>query len=149
MCRVLIMGLPGAGKTTLAQSVVTKLGLALRSVTWLNADEIRKHYQDWDFSKEGRIRQSVRMRRLADNSTSDFVICDFVAPLQLQREVFEADLTIWVDTISAGRFEDTNKTFVPPHDYDLRVTEQDADKWSRIVVQMLLSYERDKQAQHS
>ena len=114
------MGLPGAGKTTLARALQIRLNCA-----WFNADEIRARYNDWDFSLEGRIRQSQRMRILADDSNSDYVIADFVAPLVKMRTVYNADYTIWMDTISAGRFEDTNQVFEPPKTYDLRITNFD------------------------
>jgi hypothetical protein len=102
-------------------------------VDWFNADEIRKQYNDWDFSREGRIRQSVRMFDFAVRCSGDFVICDFVAPLVEMRNNFKADWTIWMDTIDAGRFEDTNRVFVPPEQYDFRVTEQNAEKWAEFV----------------
>jgi adenylylsulfate kinase len=120
MKRILIMGLPGAGKTTLARALQARLNCA-----WFNADEIRAKYNDWDFSTEGRIRQSQRMRILADDSNSDYVIADFVAPLAKMRTVYDADYTIWMDTISAGRFEDTNQVFEPPETYDLKITDFD------------------------
>jgi adenylylsulfate kinase len=116
MKRILIMGLPGAGKTTLAQALADKI-----NAMWFNADNVRKQYNDWDFSHEGRIRQSHRMRDLADNSHAKFVICDFVAPLAEMRTVYDADYTIWMDTIIEGRFKDTNLVFEPPEKYDLRI----------------------------
>jgi adenylylsulfate kinase len=137
--RILIMGLPGAGKTTLAKELRQKFWEEGRTVSWLNADKIRKIYNDWDFSTEGRIRQSQRMRELANNSTNNFVICDFVAPLAEQRDNFEADWTIWVDTILESRFEDTNKAFVPPTVYNFHVTEQDAEKWSEFICRSILN----------
>ena len=128
--RILIMGLPGSGKTYLATYLKQILESYQHSVQWFNADEIRKQFDDWDFSVEGRIRQSVRMRQLADASSADFIICDFVAPLPQMRDNYQAHWTIWVDTIQEGRFEDTNKAFIAPEDYDFRVTEKDAASWS-------------------
>jgi len=126
--RILVMGLPGAGKTTLAQQIVDHLQAEKKRVGWLNADEVRKKYNDWDFSHEGRIRQSNRMRELADAMTDmDFVICDFVAPLVEMRNNFKADWTIWVDTIRESRYADTNAMFVEPEIYDFRVTVQKAE----------------------
>ena len=116
--RILIMGLPGAGKTYLAQHIVDHLQAEKKKVGWLNADDVRKKYNDWDFSTEGRVRQSLRMFQFAIECTGEFVICDFVAPLVEMRNNFKADWTIWVDTIDQGRFEDTNKAFVPPEQYD-------------------------------
>jgi len=138
MKRILIMGLPGAGKTYLAQHVLEHLQNNRKTVMWLNADDVRKKYNDWDFSHEGRIRQSLRMRELADSYDVDFVICDFVAPLVEMRNNFKADWTIWVDTIDQGRFEDTNKVFVAPEQYDFRITEQESEKWGEFIAAHIL-----------
>jgi len=114
------MGLPGAGKTTLAQALQARLNCA-----WLNADVIRKKYNDWDFSVEGRVRQSQRMREQADLVSSNYVIADFIAPLKQMRDIYAADYVIWMDTVTEGRFEDTNRVFEPPEMYDLRITDFD------------------------
>jgi len=116
MKRILIMGLPGAGKTTLAIALANKI-----NAVWFNADDVRKQCNDWDFSHEGRIRQSHRMRNLADDSHAKFVICDFVAPLAEMRTVYDADYTIWMDTITESRFADTNQVFDPPENCDIRI----------------------------
>jgi energy-coupling factor transporter ATP-binding protein EcfA2 len=147
--RILIMGLPGSGKTTLADALkryleqhspYTNLNAEMlpitgldAQVTWFNADDIRRKYNDWDFSNDGRIRQSLRMFQFSMEAGGDYVICDFVAPLVEMRNNFKADWTIWVDTIDAGRFEDTNKMFVPPEVYDFRIIEQDAEKWAEFI----------------
>ena len=132
--RILIMGLPGAGKTTLAQWIVDYLQREGKRIGWLNADDVRKKYNDWDFSEAGRIRQSKRMRDLADSMTDmDYVICDFVAPLAEMRHNFKADWTIWVDTIREGRYADTNAMFVEPDVYDFRITEQRAEWWGEFI----------------
>ena len=138
--RILIMGLPGAGKTYLAQHILEHLQASNKKVGWLNADDVRKKYNDWDFTPNGRIRQSLRMRELADSMTDmDYVICDFVAPLEDMRNNFKADWTIWVDTISEGRFADTNAMFQEPEHYDFRITEQCAEKWSEFVAIHILN----------
>lgn len=137
------MGLPGAGKTFLAEKLKIKLESYSKTVGWLNADEVRRYYDDWDFSREGRIRQSLRMRDLADESNTDYCIVDFVAPLVEMRDNFKADWTIWVDTIKEGRYEDTNKIFVQPEHYDFRVTEQDADKWAEFIAEHIVDERRD------
>jgi adenylylsulfate kinase len=135
--RILIMGLPGAGKTTLATVLAKKL-----DAIQFNADDVRRHYDDWDFSYEGRIRQSKRMRDLADESNDRFVICDFVAPLVEMRNNFKADWTIWVDTIRKGRYADTNAMFQEPEYYDFRVTEQDANKWADFIADHIIDNRR-------
>jgi len=125
--KILIMGLPGAGKTYLARRLVPYL-----KAHWLNNDEVRKEANDWDFSSEGRVRQSKRMKALAQKALNEGknVIADFVCPTPKTREDFNADIVIWVDTIKKGRFEDTNKMFVKPNKFDFRVTEKNATKWS-------------------
>ena len=154
--RILIMGLPGAGKTYFAERLKTYLeqhsdlyhtdaeniSASRAQVKWINADDVRKKYNDWDFSHEGRIRQSLRMRELADSFLNDFVIVDFVAPLPEMRNNFKADWTIWIDTIEKGRFEDTNKVFTPPEVYDFRITEQAAEKWAEFVSSHILENRR-------
>jgi hypothetical protein len=163
MSKILIMGLPGSGKTFLAtalkkyledngtannmslsNAMTTDFQLAPYRVTvdWFNADEIRKRFNDWDFSHDGRIRQSLRMAEFALKASGDFVIADFVAPLVEMRNNFKADWTVWVDTIDQGRFDDTNKAFVPPTVYDFRVTEQNADKWAEFIGDHILENRR-------
>jgi adenylylsulfate kinase len=132
--RILIMGLPGAGKTTLALNLFAMLS---PDVLWLNADEIRQKFNDWDFSEEGRIRQSQRMREIADVSNRDYIIADFVCPLPEMRSIYSADYTVWVDTIHSSIYEDTNRVFEPPEYYDLHVTTQDAGTWSKIIYEQI------------
>ena len=135
--KILIMGLPGSGKTTLALHLVALLNNIGETVLHLNADLIRSQFDDWDFSKEGRIRQSNRMRELADNSTCKYVIADFVAPIQEMRQNFEPNFTIWVDTIKESRYADTNAIFEKPNIYNFRVIEQDADKWANKIFDLI------------
>ncbi|HIF61479.1 MAG TPA: adenylyl-sulfate kinase [Candidatus Pelagibacter sp.] len=128
---ILIMGLPGAGKTTLANELA-KLITCKR----LNADEIRKAANDWDFSEEGRTRQSKRMAEsaLKIKNEGNNVIADFICPTPEARELFPADYIVWVDTIKEGRFEDTNRMFIKPEKFNFYVTTQDAKMWaSRIA----------------
>ena len=136
------MGLPGAGKTTLAAKLLEFLTNNHKTVTWFNADEIRKEYDDWDFSETGRIRQSKRMYDLSTNVETDYVIADFIAPLVEMRNNYKADWTVWVDTIREGRYADTNKMFVEPEVYDFRINEQDSDKWSDFIGQHILDNRR-------
>ena len=124
---ILIMGLPGSGKTTLASELVPLL-----KAKWLNADEVRKEANDWDFSAEGRTRQAKRMWTKAQEykNQGDHVVADFVCPTPAARALFPADFIIWVDTIKEGRFDDTNKMFVKPKKYNFHVTTQDAKNWA-------------------
>lgn len=118
--RILVMGLPGSGKSTLAKVVAEKL-----DAVYLNADDVRKQYNDWDFSDEGRYRQAKRMADLAwvAEGYDKHVVADFVCPTEEARKRFCADFTIFMDTIDAGRFEDTNKIFERPGYSDVHVTQ--------------------------
>ena len=131
---ILIMGLPGSGKTTLAN----ELG-SLLNAKRLNADEVRKNANDWDFSEEGRKRQAKRMADLAIQLSEEgnFVVADFICPTPEARSLFPADFVIWVDTIKKGRFDDTNKMFVKPDKYDFHVTTQDAKNWAPKILKEL------------
>ena len=121
------MGLPGAGKTTLADELAPKL-----NAKRLNADEVRKAANDWDFSEEGRKRQAKRMADFALElkNKGNYVVADFICPTPEARKLFPADFVIWVDTIKEGRFEDTNQMFVKPEKFDFHVTTQNAKVWT-------------------
>ena len=128
---ILIMGLPGSGKTTLGDELAPLL-----NAKRLNADEVRKEANDWDFSKEGRKRQAKRMADFALRlkEEGNFVVADFVCPTPEARALFPADFIIWVDTIKEGRFDDTNKMFVKPDKFDYHVTTQDAKNWAPKII---------------
>ena len=121
------MGLPGSGKTTLASELAP-----LINAKKVNADEVRKASNDWDFSEQGRTRQAKRMADLAKKvkEEGNNVIADFICPTPEARSLFPADYIVWVDTISKGRYEDTNQMFVKPEKFDCHVTTQDAKVWA-------------------
>ena len=125
------MGLPGAGKTTLADELAPKL-----NAKRLNADEVRKAANDWDFSEEGRKRQAKRMADFALElkKQGNYVVADFICPTPEARKLFPADFVIWVDTIKEGRFEDTNQMFVKPEKFDFHVTTQNAKVWTEKII---------------
>ena len=126
------MGLPGSGKTTLASALAP-----LINAKRINADEVRKEADDWDFSEEGRKRQSKRMADLANKKKQEghYVIADFICPTPEARKLFPSDYIIWVDTIEKGRFEDTNKMFVEPKKFDCHVTTQNAKEWAKQIAE--------------
>mgnify|MGYP000350047883 CR=1 FL=1 len=116
--KILIMGLPGSGKTWLAERLQKELECA-----WFNADEVRRMANDWEFGEDARVRQARRMRNIADyeKGCGRTVICDFVCPTEMTRYIFEADYVIWMDTIKECRFEDTNKMFQCPDKVNIRL----------------------------
>ena len=132
--KILIMGLPGSGKTYLAKRMQPLLNAAR-----YNADIVREMANDWDFSPAGRIRQSLRMKNLADfeKKHGRIVICDFVCPTRETKENFDPDITIWMNTINSGRYEDTNKMFEEPRDVDYRITEMNADNHEKLSKEIL------------
>ncbi len=128
------MGLPGSGKTYLSERLVPLINAA-----WYNADKVREMANDWDFSDEGRVRQSKRMRVFADfeKEHGRFVVCDFVCPTIETRKNFEPDIVIWMDTIKKGRFEDTNKIFQSPGKVDFHISEWNEHNHDDIARELL------------
>lgn len=119
--KILIFGLPGSGKSTLAKPFAK-----LINGVHINADAVRKEYNDWDFTPAGRNRQASRIKYLADGvvKAGKIAVADFVCPTHLTRMEFNPDYTVWMDTIKEGRFEDTNKMFQRPEYVDYHV-----EKW--------------------
>lgn len=140
--KILICGLPGAGKTWLAERLVKELD----DCAWFNADKIREAANDWDFSPEGRTRQAQRMYALCDfeNWNGRNALADFVAPTESTRADFEADVTIWMDTIKEGRYEDTNKMFEPVKDADFVVTHHMSDEEIKDFSKRVIEYAENK-----
>jgi adenylylsulfate kinase len=134
MKKILIMGLPGSGKTTLASKLVPLL-----NAKWLNNDKVRRAANDWDFSAEARVRQAKRMADLAAKYKKEghYVVADFICPTPKARELFNADYVVWVDTIDKGRFDDTNAMFVKPEKFDFRVTTQNAEVWATQIAEKI------------
>ena len=138
--KILIMGLPDAGKTTLASKLVP-----LIKAKWINADEVRKKANDWDFSEEARKRQAIRMANLAEKYKKEghHVVADFICPTPEARRLFNPDYIVWVDTIDKGKFEDTNKMFVKPEKFDFKVTTKNAELWSLRIADQIIEYKWD------
>ena len=113
--KILIMGLPGSGKTWLGSRVSEKF-----NIPFWDADVVRKIYNDWDFSSSGRERQSLRMRKLAE--IDPISISAFIAPLPGYIRNFFPDKLIWMDTVKDCQYEDTAKLFKPPQNPDVRIT---------------------------
>lgn len=113
--RILVFGLPGSGKTTFAR----ELHLSLVGSRWQNGDWLRNHHKDWDFSEEGRIRQLERMIEFSNNT--NIAICDFVCPKQEYRDKFNADISIWMNTIEKSIYDDTNSIFEIPNNCNYKI----------------------------
>ena len=118
------MGLPGSGKTTIAKTIVDRL-LTNSTVLWLNADVLRRKYNDWDFTNDGRLRQAQRCYNFAEDSNCDYVVCDFVAPMPASRGIYAPDYTLWMNTVTQSRYADTNKLFLDPTKWDYKITQFD------------------------
>ena len=140
--KILVFCLPGAGKTWLAE----RLQKHIPNCAWFNADRIREMDDDWDFTPEGRLRQATRMKNIADfESANDrYVLSDFVCPTQHTRDIFKADITVWVDTISEGRFDDTNKMFEVPMDFNYHVNHWYSDDEIKALAEHIVEVEEYK-----
>jgi len=128
--KILIFGLPGSGKTTLAKPFAELIG-----GTHINADAVRTKYDDWDFTPAGRTRQAQRMRHLSDGAVmaGKVAIADFVCPTEAARLEYNPDFTVWMDTIDAGRFADTNAMFEKPPKCDYVVSEWFTDTHTELL----------------
>ena len=133
MKSVLIIGLPGSGKTTLARELKKKL-----KAEWLNADKVRKKYNNWDFSKNGVLRQAKRMKLLSKKSKKKFVIADFVCPYELGRRIFKPDYLVWMNTIKKGRLPTFDKSFQNPKKFDFEINNKNAKKNSKLISNKIL-----------
>ena len=132
MKKILIIGLPGSGKTTLARELKKRL-----NANWLNADKVRKKFNDWDFSRKGVLRQAKRMKSLAKKSKKNFVIADFICPYEKGRKIFKPDYLIWMNTIKRGRLSTFNKTFEKPKKFDFKINKKNAKFYSKIIIKKI------------
>jgi hypothetical protein len=128
-----IIGLPGSGKTTLAKALASRINAIL-----LNADEVRAELSsDLGFSIEDRVEQARRLGALARllSNQNHTTIVDFVCPTEETRKAFgKPDYLIWMNTISSGRYEDTNSMWTNPDQYDYEFTElKQEDKADAII----------------
>lgn len=111
--RILICGLPNSGKTTFAKALIHYYAINNNSYVWFNGDDVRKLYNDWDFSLEGRLRQTNRMKELANKSGLIDVIIDYVCPLEEYRKILQPTHIIYIDTKDSTPYKDTLSIFQP------------------------------------
>jgi len=144
-CTIVVMGLPGSGKTTFAMKLIDLLGGLEGKVEGFNADKVREMYNDWDFSPEGRMRQAQRMKKFAEeaNARGRYAVCDFVCPTYETQSLFAGDIIIWMDTIKEGRFEDTNKIFQRPKEFMFWIDSWDYEDELLDIAYMILSQHFD------
>ena len=140
--KILICGLPGSGKSTLAEPFAK-----LINGVWINADKVRAQYNDWDFSLEGRIRQAQRMKYLSDGVVlaGKIAVADFICPTEKSRKEFNANYTVWMDTIKQGRYEDTNKIFEKPTHVNYQVAKWFDDTHAQLADVVKGYINRDEQ----
>tara|TARA_B100000579_G_C22799046_1_gene838723 strand:+ start:735 stop:1529 length:795 start_codon:yes stop_codon:yes gene_type:complete len=137
---ILVMGLPGSGKSTLSNKLAQKIG-----ADHFRSDEIRAKYNDWDFSESGRRRQAERMKKLGDESRKTYAICDFICPKKDYRNIINPKYTIWMDTIAKGRYEDTNEIFEKPDNkLDYHFKEFKSDEYTKIIAKDLIQFDWKK-----
>lgn len=137
--KILICGLPGSGKTTLARALQEYFIANMHSADWFNADSLRAQFNDWDFTVQGRLRQATRMAEHCLHSTATYALCDFVAPLPESHQILSANWTIFVNTVSTSQYHDTNTIFQAPAHYDFLVTEKDASRYAALIGKQILS----------
>ena len=133
--KILIMGLPGSGKTTIAELLVPRL-----KAVWFNADAVRQEInKDLGFDEEARLEHARRMGVMCDFATryGGYAVADFVCPTKATRENFDADFVVWMDTIKEGRFEDTNKLFQNPKKVDFHITEWNEKNHNDVAKEIL------------
>jgi adenylylsulfate kinase len=135
--KILIMGLPGAGKTTLATALVPRL-----NAVHFNADAVRANInKDLGFSREDRLEQARRMGWLCDRvvEAGTYALGDFICPTEEARVAFGDAFVIWLDRIKQSRFPDTDAMFERPSRYDIRVTAEGSPTyWAEKVCDRLL-----------
>ena len=143
---ILIYGLPTSGKSTLAEKIISITGA--ENVKHINADKVRTAWSDWNFDEMSRVRQAKRMHGIANlNAIEDVnTIVDFVCPFEDYRQLPAWDYKIWMDTITEGPYEDTNKIFEKPafHTVDLVVTSwEEVDDVAKNIADMILNQEEE------
>ena len=138
MKKILIFGLPGSGKTTLAAELKKII-----DSDWINADQVRRKFNDWDFSKKGVLRQAKRMKSLANKSKKNFVVADFVCPYREGRKIFKPDYLVWMDTVKKGRLSTFNKSFQKPLKYDFKANIKNAKLHAIQISNSLKTYKWD------
>lgn len=126
--KVLICGLPGSGKTTFAKFLIQQYINNNIPYLWLNGDKVREDSNDWDFSMEGRLRQTVRMNNLANGVRDKDVIIDYVCPLEEYRYLISPTYLVYLDTGTNTKHENTKKIFEIPNRPDMVITNKDAIK---------------------
>ncbi len=151
--KILVMGVPNAGKTYFSEKLKQELEGVKVKVDWFNSDLIREqylfdalqtkkayfNYENNNNMETMRLRKAARMLNLANSSLADFVICDFVCPIPAMHKLFDPKWTIWMDTIDLDKFQKTTKNFFnPPTKYNFRIVEKKAHVWAPIIAEHIL-----------
>ena len=116
--KVLIMALSGSGKTSTAVKLQDHLAKSGFTSVHINSDRVRDATDNWSFDYEGRIDATKWMvktaKQILDEAKIDVVIYDMIACLQEQRDILDADITLFMDTVRMSKYADTDAAFERP-----------------------------------
>ena len=128
--KILITGLSGSGKTTLSLTLKSLLSNSI----YLNGDDIRRLYNDWDFSPEHRLVQAKRFFDTSATTPEATILADFICPTEATRRIFKPDFIIYMATTKSSQYADTDALYEPPYNPDFTVISKDAERWAPIIL---------------
>jgi hypothetical protein len=113
--RILVMGMPGSSRALVASKLAKTIG---QDATFLRSHDLRHYHKDVDFSEDGQLRHCYRMLNLARGTKTPVCIIDMACPLPKMRDILNPDIIIWVSDKDRSDYEELNKMYIPPFQYD-------------------------------